>query len=238
MDKIQNLRRECRGLGLSAKGSKSTLLKRIHEVKSRIVTSQSDEFVDAMVAALVEPDNDAGMITRRKAALQSSIDDDPLYTDNVRGKHFVGNRNAMRFANARQEGEGLADKVQRLDEELKKLRQDHDDLRDSIAEHREVITHVEDIALDFRYIRNRFLSVYKRDKMDQENSLNALTWSDKYWVKEGNQAAHGGHCKRDAELYYDVDRRSDSHVYAELYGFHPAVVRTIGTYLSLMRLQS
>ncbi|KAJ9267045.1 hypothetical protein DTO212C5_6110 [Paecilomyces variotii] len=220
-DKTQDLRRECRELGLSAKGSKSTFLKRMNVVKLPTpevpdpITSQSAEFVDAKVAAPVEPDNDAGMITRKKAALQSSIDDEPSYIDNER--------------------EGLADKVQRLDEELKKLRQDHDEL---VAEHREAITRIEDIALDFKYLRNRFLSVYKRDKMDQKNPLNALNWSDKYWIGEGNQTAHGGHCKRDAELYYNAGGRRDFHVYSELYGFHPAVVQTIGAYLTLMRLQS
>lgn len=92
-DKTQDLQREYRELGLSAKGSKSTFLKRMNVVKLPTpevpdpITSQSAEFVDAKVAAPVEPDNDAGMITRKKAALQSSIDDEPSYIDNVRGKH-------------------------------------------------------------------------------------------------------------------------------------------------------
>lgn len=75
MDKIHDGRQERRGLGLSAKGSKSTFLKRMNVVKLPTpevpdpITSQSDELVDAMVASFIEPVNDAGIITRRKAAL-------------------------------------------------------------------------------------------------------------------------------------------------------------------------
>jgi hypothetical protein len=84
------------------------MLKRIQDAKLRIGTpkvpvpipDQVEESVDAMVAALIEPGDDAVMINRAKIALQSSLDGDTIYTDDMWGKLFVGNHQALQFANA------------------------------------------------------------------------------------------------------------------------------------------
>lgn len=146
----------------------------------------------------------------------------------------------MRFADTRQERVELIKKIERLDEELKKLRQDHDAVlaehREAIAGHREAIQRIEDITGGVGESRNLFFDVYKKNQMDQEKRLNALHWSDNPWIRKTEQTVERD-CKRDAELPY-YTRRIGMKRYRELYGFGHQEVRTIGAYLTLIRLQS
>ncbi|KAJ9237143.1 hypothetical protein DTO280E4_8334 [Paecilomyces variotii] len=111
----------------------------------------------------------------------------------------------MRFADTRQERVELIKKIERLDEELKKLRLDHDEVhaehREAIAGHREAIQRIEDITGGVGELRNLFFDVYKKNQMDQEKRLNALHWSDNPWIRKTEQTVERD-CKRDAELPY------------------------------------
>ncbi|KAJ9209338.1 hypothetical protein DTO166G4_9071 [Paecilomyces variotii] len=134
----------------------------------------------------------------------------------------------MRFADTRQERVELIKKIERLDEELKKLRLDHDEVlaehREAIAGHREAIQRIEDITGGVGELRNLFFDVYKKNQMDQEKRLNALHWSDNPWIRKTEQTVERD-CKRDAELPYY--RHIGMKRYRELYGFFPKQVLTI-----------
>lgn len=138
----------------------------------------------------------------------------------------------MSFCYTRQKNKEPDDNIQRLNEWAEQLKQETLRLEAMSERVTRRIERRKDRASGFDDLRHRFLSVFKRDKMNYENPLNTLTLSDEFWISEGNQTVHGGDCRRDAELYYPTGARQDFNVYTELYGFHPGVVRSIGMYVS------
>ncbi|KAL1848769.1 hypothetical protein Plec18170_007780 [Paecilomyces lecythidis] len=133
----------------------------------------------------------------------------------------------MSFCYTRQKNEELDDRIQRLIEMVKQLRESSLRLQAGYERMIRPIERSKDRASGFDDLRHRFLSMFKRDKMNHENPLNTLTLPDNFWISEGNQTVHGGDCRKDAELYYPTGARQDFNVYTELYGFHPGVVRSI-----------
>lgn len=67
--------------------------------------------------------------------------------------------------------------------------------------------HSSDAYLD---TRNRFMDVYRRDKLNDTSSN--LTRS----IEKGNLKTHGGDCGVDASLF-GVDKRSDFELFMEIY---------------------
>ena len=60
-------------------------------------------------------------------------------------------------------------------------------------------------------IRNRFMDVYRRDKMNQFSSAGTKT------IAKGNLKAHGGDCLIDALLFHSA-KRSDADLFVDIYG--------------------
>lgn len=69
--------------------------------------------------------------------------------------------------------------------------------------------------------RNKFLSIFKRDKLQN------ATPADIRLIANGDICTHEGNASRDAALYQSLGRRTDFSTYKALYGLHPAVVREL-----------
>lgn len=79
--------------------------------------------------------------------------------------------------------------------------------------HSRLASEVQDLRLslvDYTLFRNRFLSTYKCKVFNR-----------------GSSVAHGGDCRRDAELYGQPGGRRDEDVYRDLYGVSPNIVRAL-----------
>lgn len=79
----------------------------------------------------------------------------------------------------------------------------------------------EDVHRAYKAIRDRFISVYVRDKLKKPAD------KDKQFIIRGNEVAHGGDAIFDAQLYQGKGRRADPEVFEELYGFSPEDVLKI-----------
>lgn len=73
----------------------------------------------------------------------------------------------------------------------------------------------------YKLLRNRFISTYKRDKLEN------ATDSDRKIIGVGNLWAHGGDAVVDAQLYQDRSGRCDFSVFKKLYGLLPETVQRI-----------
>jgi hypothetical protein len=74
---------------------------------------------------------------------------------------------------------------------------------------------------EYRKVRSRFISTFKRDKLLRTDP------SDIKIIQDGNVTAHGGDTVVDAMLYEGVGGRHDSSAFKKLYEIHPAIVPTI-----------
>ncbi|RPA94596.1 hypothetical protein L873DRAFT_1814133 [Choiromyces venosus 120613-1] len=132
----------------------------------------------------------------------------------VMGEFYVGNPRGLGLAGVNVEIASLKGKVNSLEGEVKDLKGEVNELRD----------HVSTLRLagqEYRRVRNRFISTFKRDKLD------GVTQSDIDIIREGNITAHGGDAVVDALLYEGVEGRHDTYVFKELYGMHPSDVKKI-----------
>lgn len=77
-----------------------------------------------------------------------------------------------------------------------------------------------DLLQGYKAIRNRFISVYARDKLGNPAG------GDRF-IKRRNDIAHGGDAVFDAKLYQGIGGRADSEVFEKLYGFSPGEVLRI-----------
>ena len=89
----------------------------------------------------------------------------------------------------------------------------------------ERITDLESSTVPVTDIRNRFLSVYKQDKIGRE-------FLNRDFIEQGNQTAHGGNARVDSSLYHSQPGkppiRTDIETFVKLYGVHPGVIPLTG----------
>ena len=90
--------------------------------------------------------------------------------------------------------------------------------------HSRLASEVQDLRfslVDYTLFRNRFLSTYKC------KVLKNATPHDHDMINRRSSVAHGGDCRRDAELYGQPGGRRDEDVYRDLYGVSPNIVRAL-----------
>ena len=220
---LKDLQRQCTTAGLGTTATKADLTKRLEENEKNWVmlspVSQEDTKCDAILVARSELGGDEAMKEDAKDALEQALEEE-LHVENVR-EMFVGNRRGLSLA-------GLPARVRALEDE-------NVSQKEELTSHKFKITSLEDrvnsltISLEaYRILRNRFISTFKRDKLQN------ATEADRNIIGAGNASAHGGDAVVDASLYSNTGRR-DIVAYMQLYGIHPSVVLAISEFFAILK---
>ncbi|PUU82416.1 hypothetical protein B9Z19DRAFT_968195 [Tuber borchii] len=191
---VRDLRKQCKAAGLDTGGKMQDLVDRLKEY-------EDESFCDAILVtkskiAATEDDTKENA----KNALESTIDEEELEVRRERGQLYVGNLRGLGLV-------GLPERLRILEE------QDVSELKAS--------QHLLKLAtIDYKRVRGRFVSVYKRD------ILKIRTAWDKMIIDSGNVSAHEGDALIDALLYEynSVGARPDFFVFIQLYGMNPQEV--------------
>ncbi|PUU82432.1 hypothetical protein B9Z19DRAFT_1120757 [Tuber borchii] len=155
-----------------------------------------------------------------KNAFKSTIDEEELEVRRERGQLYVGNLRGLGLAGL---PEGL-----RILEEQDVARTGREMVKDAeLATLKEEVSELKAsqqllklTTIDYKRVRGRFVSVYKRDV------LKIRTAWDKLIIDSGNVRAHEGDALIDALLYeYNtIGARPDFFVFVQLYGMNPQEV--------------
>ncbi|CUS07946.1 unnamed protein product [Tuber aestivum] len=140
--------------------------------------------------------------------LEQTLEEGELEVREVMRDHYVGNPR----------GPGLAS----LPERLHIVEEENAGDKAEIAELKHYVSILRIAGPDYKRVRNRFLSVFKWDKIEVP-----LKQSDRNFIAEGNVVAHSGDAAIDVLLYDGAGGRQDWYVLEELYGLHPSDVRKI-----------
>jgi len=142
--------------------------------------------------------------------------------------------------------EKLSQHKQKLEEELSPHKQKHEEepsphkqkheeerlnQKKILKKHQEelswntnVLSYLTVSSKEYMQVRNRFISVFKRDK------LHTMESSDYKIITNGNIAADNGDAFADAALYTSLNQRSDGDTFMTLYGLHPELVSSMSKY--------
>jgi len=135
-----------------------------------------------------------------------------------RGELYVGNLCGLNMGEwlrtAKEEFAGM-------NAEIASLRTQVAQLNDNISTLNEDMSTLEHASQDYKRVRGRFISMFKRDKLE------ILTPWDKAIIIGSNVSVHDGDAPVDALLYAGVGARSDAFAFEELYGIHPYDVMKI-----------
>jgi hypothetical protein len=121
---------------------------------------------------------------------------------------FVGNIEGLSYARQAKESDSLQAQLSDVNNQLTNVTKRLVNLEESVG--------------FYGILRNRFLSTFKRDKLQN------ATPADIGLVATGNVWAYEGNASRDADLYQLLGRRTDFSTYKALYGLHHSVARDIG----------
>lgn len=164
-----------------------------------------------------------------KDALGQALQEEDLYVEDVRGKHFVGRFLARRAAEVRAVKDELAslkDEIASLEDEISQYLKKHDDeISQYLKQHDDEITQLKDRVYNlevsskkYMQLRNRYISTFKRDKLCTSTS------TDHAIIRNGSQVTHVPNAITDAALYTSLNQRSDTVTFEKLYGLDPAQV--------------
>ncbi|KAN0072352.1 hypothetical protein V8E54_009281 [Elaphomyces granulatus] len=216
MTSLQELKEECKALGLSTGGKKSQLTQRLNIHKASIDACSRPEceyHVNSIVAKQIELQDDDGMVTEARVALGTASQHYQIQTENIRRCMFVGNEEGLSFAEKSSQTQAIEQELSSLKERFRAEQEKRDAEQARREDERDHLLGLINVTT-LNEMRNRFLSTYKRDKTASQ--LNSL---DKGWISGGHLIAHGGNSKYDATLY-SKNGRADISVYKQLYGLH------------------
>jgi len=227
--KVAELRILCLERGLPENGVKPDLVKRLmtwRKGKQRqdgtrhpgpIPTPESLDTslpeCQAIVVARADIGDDQHIISSAKKNLSDILENDGLSVDR--------NTPTLTVANSIGHDWGM------LPERVKALEGETSSLKERVGLHEITITslqgQVTNLTLSvqaYGLIRHRFLVNYKQTHMGIVEGV------DQRYIHDGNQIAHGGDVKADAELYKQaaLHRRDDVSVFKSLYVFTPQVI--------------
>ncbi|RPA91662.1 hypothetical protein L873DRAFT_1713016 [Choiromyces venosus 120613-1] len=215
--KLKDLQKQCKAARLDHRGKIPELIQRLKDHKDREESSpddQEDPKCDAILVTQSKVSSEEETKRDAKDAFGQALAEEELDVKMVMGELYVGNPHGPGLAGLTTEVASLKGEVNSLEGEVKDLKGEVNELRD----------HVSTLRLagqEYRRVRNRFISTFKRDKLDD------MTQSDLDIIREGNITAHGGDAAVDALLYEGVEGRQDTYAFEELYGMHPSDVKKI-----------
>ena len=215
----KELQKRCKAAGISQNGNCTQMELRLKAYKERgkgLPKVEKGPTCDAILLAkamIGTTEND--MKQNASDALKSTLDDEEMEVRNVRGELFAGNAAGLGLAGVPQRVHLLETQVAALIESNAALTQSNTVLTDYVSILRLA-------GPDYKRVRNRFLTVYKRDGLKE-----TLTPSDVDVIQQGNVTAHSGDVTIDALLYDGTEGRRDSYVFQALYGLHPTEAKLI-----------
>lgn len=174
-----------------------------------------------IVSNKIQLQNDDAMIANSRQTLPSTIRDEEFYVEHINDDVIVGNRRGISYAYSQSENRTLESRITSLEQSNATLTSEVSSLSTA---HSRLASEVQDLRLslvDYTLFRNLFLSTYKR------KVLKNATPHDHDMINRGSSVAHGGDCRRDAELYGQPGGRRDEDVYIDLYGVSPNIVRAL-----------
>ncbi|CUS06960.1 unnamed protein product [Tuber aestivum] len=215
--KKQLLQDECKHLGLSSSGTVLNLTERIdNHKKSKLISSEDEHLMcDAILVTKSTVGEDDDMKTEAKEAFEKELQKEELEVDRVRGEVCVGNRRGLNLA-------GMKAKLDMHESKIDLLETRTKDLESEAKELRARVTTLSLAAQDYKQVRRRFISTFKRVKLPDQ-----MEESDYDIIRDGNSIAHGGDAAVDALLYEGIGGRKDIYAFQQLYGLHPSDVRRI-----------
>ncbi|KAB8215134.1 hypothetical protein BDV33DRAFT_208626 [Aspergillus novoparasiticus] len=176
-----------------------------------------------------------------KRTLAECLGMDDSYSEIVDDDRWTGNSAAIARVSAALDTINVElrkhqEKISAIDERISKYRERTSDTHERISDLHDMINQfgqqkIMESAVGCSHIRNRFISTFRRDILDDATS--------KDWeiIGQGNLAAHDGNFWADAKLYGREDivaedgkqcpPRDDYHVFKQLYGVAPSFAAII-----------
>jgi len=147
-------------------------------------------------------------------ALTRVLDSENLGIEEVRGETYVGNPRGLGLP-------GALGEIRLLQEGMVQGNTRITVLEEQVAKLNESVTTLRESGKDYKMIRSRFVSTFKRDKLNKEDP------ADTKIIRGGNVAMHGGDVVVDALLFDGIGGRQDFYAFEALYGMHPTTARLI-----------
>jgi len=207
----------CEDLGLCSTGTVAQLSERIdsYKISQEISTKDAeDPMCDAILVTQSIFGSDEDMKLGAKEAFEHELEKEELEIEHVSGETFVGNRRGLDLANIKAKINILEARDKDRGDEINDLRRVTKDLRARVS----VLSLA---SQDYKRVRHRKISTFKRDNFPDE-----MEDSDYDIIREVNVIVHEGDAAVDA-LLYEGEGRRDGYIFQQLYGLHPADVRTI-----------
>ena len=156
-----------------------------------------------------------------KEALEQAPESEDLGVRVVRGEVYVRNSSGLDL-------DDMKERLRIVEQNVADKREKAADERKKAADEREKMSRLEQQVLtlrlagqDYRRVRNRFISTFKRDKLQH------ITPGDTQIITQGSFIVHGGDASVDASLYEGPGARLDHNTFIALYGLDPYDVRNI-----------
>ncbi|KUL91704.1 hypothetical protein ZTR_01428 [Talaromyces verruculosus] len=250
---VVELRRQCSKRGLPTSGKRTELVARLQSnkpttkapIRNQPTTEAPirrdlphSENIQCLIATSIPIDVQDPFEMARES-LQNAAEDDPLHEENLHDDTTaITNEHGTFWTRMERDHASLREEFQSMTNELRGVTAELRIKTDQLCAKTDELERLTDqlcvktdelerATAGFRDFRNRFISTYKRDV------LNQIEDSDRNFIKLGNVVVHTGNVKRDAELYNGLNARRDILVFRELYGILPAIAINIGKPLAL-----
>ncbi|PUU82510.1 hypothetical protein B9Z19DRAFT_1074567 [Tuber borchii] len=210
------LRKKCKAAGLSQTGNCSDLEGRLKSHKNRGKPEvDKDLTCDAILLTKAMIGNENSMKRSASQAFKDTLDEKNMEVCNVMGELYVGNPAGLGLA-------GVPQRLHILEAQIAALTQSNAALVRNNSTLTDYVSILRLAGPDYKRVRNRFLTVYKRDGLKE-----VLTPSDKQVIQRGNVTAHSGDAAIHALLYDGIEGRQNTYLFKALYGLHPSDVKYI-----------
>ncbi|PWW74067.1 hypothetical protein C7212DRAFT_365686 [Tuber magnatum] len=185
---------------------------------------EEDPMCDAILVTQSMFGGDDYMKMQAKVAFEEELKKEQLEVEHVRGEVYVGNRRGLDLAGMKAKLSAHESKICFLEACVQDLKTNAEDLKNNVKALTGRVSVLSIAAKEYKWVRQRSLSTFKRDHLPD-----TMEQSDYDIIRTVNQTVHEGDVVVDAFLYEEGGRR-DTHTFEELYGLHPAIVRTIANF--------
>jgi len=210
----------------------------VHKSESTLFSENNNESTTCNAVLLTKSKigDEKDMIEDAKLELGRALRDEDLYFQDMRGEPFVGNHGGLNLAqlalDVRAVNDELTSQKAKFEDKFTGLETKCTGLEtkctgletkctgletkcDALSNRLLAVTSLQN---EYSQVRNRFISVFKRDKLSTVNRY------DYKIIDDGNIVAHEGDAFADAALYPSLHQRSDRDTFVKLYGLSPEVV--------------
>ena len=181
----------------------------------------NDSQCEAILVAKTVIKGEGDMKVEAKASLSRALQKDDFYVEGHKGDFFVANESGLPYARYPGQNKAVTRELEiarrGLVERDLLLEKQHD-----LIGYFEARVETLSQSLEFYKLgRQRFISVFKRDKLKSD------TPADRRIIDAGNDVVHGGDAVTDTFIYTTMGGRMDPIVFKTLYGFFPQIVEKL-----------